>query len=71
MIQIRHGNVGTVLSAVRQGGFWRVRIAWPNARVHYFGKFTSEKDAIEWITAHAWLTKPVTEDTVSELPDAD
>jgi hypothetical protein len=30
--------------------------------VHYFGKFTAEKDATAWINAHAWLAKPVTID---------
>jgi hypothetical protein len=30
--------------------------------VHHFGKFASEKDAMEWITAHAWL---------AEAPNAD
>jgi hypothetical protein len=32
--------------------------------VHYFGKFPSEKDAIDWINAHPRLTKP--EDTMDE-----
>jgi hypothetical protein len=32
--------------------------------VHYFGKFTSERDAIDWINAHSYLTKP--EDTMDE-----
>jgi hypothetical protein len=33
---------------------------WP---MHHVGKFSSEKDAVAWIEAHAWLTKPVTIDT--------
>jgi len=55
-------NVHTQLSPVQQADIWRVRIAWPNRAVHYFGKFTAEKDATAWINAHAWLAKPVTID---------
>ena len=54
----------TQLSPVQERGFWRVRIVWPNGRVHLVGKFTSEKDAIEWIEAHARLTKPIAEKTI-------
>jgi len=32
--------------------------------VNYFGKFTSERDVIDWINAHPNLTKP--EDTMDE-----
>jgi hypothetical protein len=46
----------TVLLAVQEGDVWRVQITWPNGSLHYFGKFTSKKDAIGWITAHSWLT---------------
>jgi hypothetical protein len=35
---------------VQEGGIWRVKIVWPNRHVHHFGKFTSERDAIDWIT---------------------
>ena len=63
--------MSAVLSPVIEGDIWRVQIVWPNGRVHYFGKFPSENDAIEWITTHAWLTKPVTENTMSEPPGAD
>jgi hypothetical protein len=52
----------TQLSPAQEGDIWRVRIAWPNRAVHYFGKFTSEQDAIDWINAHPRLTKPVTKD---------
>ena len=38
------------------GNIWRVQIVWPNGSVHYFGTFTSNQSAVEWITAHAWLT---------------
>ena len=34
-----------------------MRIAWPNGTTHHFGKFASEKDAMGWITAHAWLAE--------------
>ena len=58
------GDVRTLLLPVQEGDIWRVRIAWPNGAVHYFGKFTSERDAVEWINAHPNLTKP--EDTMDE-----
>jgi hypothetical protein len=60
----------TVLSSVQEGDVWRVRIAWPNGAVHYFGSFLTEKDATQWIDAHAWLTIPATRNK-SELPEAD
>jgi len=47
---------------VQEGGIWRVKIVWPNRHVSYFGKFTSERDAIDWINAHPNLTQP--EDTM-------
>jgi hypothetical protein len=47
-----------LLSPVEKGRIWRVQIVWPNGKVNYVGNFTSEKDAIAWIDAHAWLTKP-------------
>ena len=52
------------LSPVQDGKIWRVEIVWPNGAVHYFGKFTSEEDAIAWINAHPQLTKP--ENTIDE-----
>jgi hypothetical protein len=45
---------------VQEGNFWRAQIVWPNGSVHYFGRFSSEKDARELIINHAWLTAPVT-----------
>jgi len=48
----------TVLLPVRKGNIWRVRIVWPNSAVHHFGKFASEKDAVDWIAAHSRLTMP-------------
>jgi len=51
-------DVCTILSPVQQGDIWRVRIGWPNGGVSYFGKFTSEKEAMGWIYGHASLTKP-------------
>jgi len=47
---------------VQKGRIWRVQITWPNGKLNYVGKFSSEKDAIEWIEAHARLTEPVTTD---------
>ncbi len=41
-----------------------MRITWPNRAVHFVVRFTSEKDAVGWIDAHAWLTKPIAEKTV-------
>jgi cytochrome c-type biogenesis protein CcmE len=35
-------------------------------QIRYFGKFTSEKDAVGWINAHPRLTKPVAENTIDE-----
>jgi hypothetical protein len=58
-------DIVTVLSPVQQGDIWRVRIRWPNGSVHHFGNFAFEKEAIEWIAAHAFLTKPVTENALS------
>jgi len=49
------GDGLTVLSPVRIGPIWRVRIAWPTGTVHHFGKFTSEEDASKWIAARPWL----------------
>ena len=61
--------MAAVLSpVVREGGIWRVQMVWPNGAVHYFGKFTSEKDAIDWINAHSQLTKPIAENTIDEPP---
>jgi hypothetical protein len=52
-------DLRTVLTTVKSGNIWRVRIAWPNGKANYFGKFNSEKDAVEWIAAHPKLTKPL------------
>jgi hypothetical protein len=35
-----------------------LKIVWPNGAVHYFGKFTSEQDALDWIDAHPRLQQP-------------
>jgi hypothetical protein len=56
-------GTSTILSAVQEGNIWRVQIVWPNGSVHYFGRFSSEKGAREWVTNHAWLTLPVTKKT--------
>jgi hypothetical protein len=42
-----------------EGGVWRVKIVWPNRAVHFVGKFTSERDAIDWVNAHRHLGEPV------------
>jgi hypothetical protein len=47
----------TDLSPVQKGPIWRVQITWPNRLVHHFGKFSSEKDASDWIAAHPWLAE--------------
>jgi hypothetical protein len=62
------GTERTVLSAVQEGEIWRVQIAWPLGRPHYFGKFDSKQDAIEWIAAHSWLTAPATDETTDNPP---
>jgi uncharacterized protein YbdZ (MbtH family) len=46
----------TVLLPMQVGEIWRVQIVWPNGSVHYFGMYNSREAAVEWITAHAWLT---------------
>jgi hypothetical protein len=56
--------MSALLSPVQDRKIWRVKIVWPNGAVHYFGKFTSERDATDWINAHPRLTKP--EDTIDE-----
>ena len=45
-----------ILSPLREGEIWRVEIVWPNGAVHHFGKFTSEKDAVDWIAAYSRQT---------------
>ena len=62
MILVFMENVRTRISPVQKGRIWRVQITWPNGKLNYVGKFSSEKDAIEWIEAHARLTEPVTTD---------
>jgi hypothetical protein len=59
------------LSPVQRGQIWRVRITWPNGAMRHFGKFTSEKEAVEWVTDHPWLTDRQTENTVAEPRAAD
>jgi hypothetical protein len=49
-------RVTTVLLPMQVGSTWRVQIIWPNGSVHYFGTFESKKFALEWITAHSWLS---------------
>jgi hypothetical protein len=56
--------MAAMLLPVQEDDIWRVKIVWPNRAVHYFGKFTCERDATDWINAHPRLTKP--EDTIDE-----
>jgi hypothetical protein len=60
----RRSNVA-VLATVRKGRMWRVQITAPNGRVLFFGRFSSEKGAREWIAAHTPLMIPQTESTGS------
>jgi len=61
------GGLTTVLLPTQVGNIWRVQIVWPNGSVHYFGTFTSKQSAVEWITAHAWLTvRPIRPDDAFE-----
>jgi hypothetical protein len=61
----------TVLSSFQEDGVWRVRIEWPNGAVHYFGSFSSEKEAAQWIDDHAWLTVPANKNTGAPRNEAD
>ena len=58
--------MSALLSPLQDDKIWRVKIVWPNGAVHHFGKFTSERDATDWINAHPNLTKPG--DTIDEPP---
>ena len=64
-------SMAAVLSSVQVGKIWRVKIVWPNRHVNYFGKFTSERDVIDWVNAHSNLTKPFAKNTIDEPQDAD
>jgi hypothetical protein len=65
------GDVRTQLLPMQEGEIWRVQIVWPNGAVHYFGKFASKKDAVEWINAHARLTEPVADNRTVDPEAAD
>jgi hypothetical protein len=43
------------MSSIRKGRMWRVQIMQPDGSVRYFGRFSSERRAREWIAAHACL----------------
>ena len=64
-------SMAAVLSSVQVGKIWRVKIVWPNRHVNYFGKFTSERDVIDWVNAHSNLTKPFAKNTIDEPQQAD
>ncbi|MGB8629424.1 MAG: hypothetical protein WCD69_08545 [Xanthobacteraceae bacterium] len=61
----------TVLSSFQENGVWRVRIEWPNGAVHYFGSFSSEKEAAQWVDDHAWLTVPANKHRGAPRNDAE
>ena len=64
-------SMSALLSPVQEGDIWRVQIVWPNGHVNYFGKFTSKRDAIDWINAHSNLTKPFAKNTIDAPHHAD
>ena len=43
------------MSSIRKGRMWRVQITQPDGYVRYFGRFSSERRAREWIAEHACL----------------
>jgi hypothetical protein len=43
------------MSSIRKGRMWRVQITQPDGSVRYFGRFSSERRAREWIAVHACL----------------
>jgi hypothetical protein len=45
------GGASTVLTSIKEGDFWRVKIVWPNGTQRHFGKFASEQKAEGWISA--------------------
>src|SRR3974377_197976 len=61
-------EMSTVLSPVQKGRRWRVQITQPDGSVHYFGRFASEKRALEWIATHAWLINQPTKSSDSSPP---
>jgi hypothetical protein len=52
------GDRSVVLTPIKQSGYWRVRMTWPDKKIssRYFGKFKSEANAKKWIEEHRWLT---------------
>jgi hypothetical protein len=59
--RIKHARRSHIamLATVRKGHLWRVQITAPNGSVRFFGRFSSEKSAGEWIAAHAPLRVPL------------
>jgi hypothetical protein len=51
------GDRSVVLTPIRQSGYWRVEIAWPDHPPRYFGKFPSKDEAEKWIAEHRWLIR--------------
>jgi hypothetical protein len=64
-------KVHTVLLPMQQGSVWRVQIVWPNGSVHYYGNFESKKQAVDWITAHDWITKTEPDERISPASNRD
>ncbi len=43
------------LTPVALKGYWRVKLAWPNATPRIFGRFDTKAEAEKWIEKHRWL----------------
>jgi hypothetical protein len=43
------------MSSIQKGRMWRVQIMQSDGSVRYFGRFSSERRAREWIAMHACL----------------
>jgi hypothetical protein len=44
-----------VLTPVRQGDHWRVKMKWLKKTPRYFGQFKTEAEAAKWIEEHQRL----------------
>ena len=50
-----------VLRPVAERNHWRVEMAWPGHKRHYFGHFHSRTEAEKWIEEHRWLAEQTQE----------
>ena len=50
-----------VLRPVVERNHWRVEMAWPGHKRHYFGHFHSRTEAEKWIEEHRWLAEQTQE----------